>query len=246
MNRIEEAVAFAVRAHAGAVRKGTELPYILHPMEAAAIAAQLTSDPDVIAAAVLHDVLEDTPCGPDELRAAFGERVAALVLSNSEDKRRGSPAEETWEVRKQETLDHLRGASREEKIVAFADKLSNLRSILNDYYRLWEALWQRFRQKDPAKHLWYYEGVYDACAELDESPLYMEYGRILGELRSRIREYEEFGWHDPDSLEIVAAPGSGKWVFKTAHSGDVLVMTQEEFDGFVSGLRNAAGPGEDA
>ena len=244
MNRIEEAIHFAVKAHEGAVRKGTSLPYILHPLEAAAIAARFTPDPDVIAAAVLHDVLEDTPCTAHELRAAFGERVTALVLSNSEDKRPDRPAEETWEVRKQETLDHLRGASREEKIVAFADKLSNLRSILNDYLRLWETLWQRFRQKDPAKHVWYYEGVYDACAELDDSPLYLEYGRLLGELRSRVREYEEFGGHDPNSLEIIATPGSGKWVLRPAHSSDVLVMTQEEFDGFVSGLRQAAGPGE--
>ena len=57
---IQEAVNFAERAHRGAVRKGSRIPYITHPLEAAVIAASITDDPEVIAAAVLHDVLEDT------------------------------------------------------------------------------------------------------------------------------------------------------------------------------------------
>ena len=61
MNKIEEAIHYATDAHAGVNRDSTRIPYILHPLEAAAIASGLTDDPDVIAAAVLHDVVEDTP-----------------------------------------------------------------------------------------------------------------------------------------------------------------------------------------
>ena len=188
MNKIEEAISFALKAHEGAVRKGTRIPYILHPFEAAAIAAQLTTDEDVIAAAVLHDVLEDTSFTGEDLCARFGESVTALVRSSSENKRRDRPANETWVIRKQETLEHLRTASRNEKIVAFADKLSNLRATLNDFLREGERFWERFQQKDPARHLWYYEGVYSACEELSASPLFQEYGQKLQMLHTKVQE----------------------------------------------------------
>ena len=58
MNIIEKAIQFATKAHEGTCRKGTSLPYILHPLEAGAIAAQIADDPEVIAASVLHDVVE--------------------------------------------------------------------------------------------------------------------------------------------------------------------------------------------
>ncbi len=188
MNKIEQAIEYALKAHEGAKRKGSGLPYILHPLETAAIAAFFTTDEDVIAAAALHDVVEDAARTAEELRARFGGRVAALVMADSEDKRRDRPAGETWEIRKQETLDFLKTASRDEKIVTFADKLANLRSTLNDYAALGDALWDRFQQKDPERHVWYYAGVYEACAELRGCLLYGEYGGLLETLRSMLRK----------------------------------------------------------
>ena len=81
---LTDAIAFAAKCHEGQLRKGTEVPYIVHPMEACAIAATLTSDPEVLSAAVLHDVLEDAGIGERELRERFGARVAALVQAESE------------------------------------------------------------------------------------------------------------------------------------------------------------------
>ncbi len=92
MNIIEKAIQFATKAHEGACRKGTSLPYILHPLEAASIAAQITEDPEVIAAAALHDVVEDTSFTEKDIRVLFGNRVADLVMFNTEDKRRERPA----------------------------------------------------------------------------------------------------------------------------------------------------------
>ncbi len=86
-NRLEKAIIFAHRAHSRQLRKGTNTPYILHPMEAAAIVATMTDDPEIIPVAVLHDPIEDAGISPDEIAAKFGARVANLVHEETEDKR---------------------------------------------------------------------------------------------------------------------------------------------------------------
>ena len=99
---------FASKAHDGMFRKGSNIPYIVHPMEAGAIAASVTDDEEVIAAAILHDVLEDTSICEEEIENEFGKEVLRLVKSDSEDKREELPPEQTWKIRKQETIDYLR------------------------------------------------------------------------------------------------------------------------------------------
>ena len=84
MTLVTEAVIFAAQAHDGAARKGSVIPYIVHPMEVVAICATLTDDPQVLAAAALHDVMEDCGIGFDELSRRFGVRVAGLSLSDVE------------------------------------------------------------------------------------------------------------------------------------------------------------------
>lgn len=83
MTLVTEAVIFAAQAHDGAARKGSVIPYIVHPMEVVAICATLTDDPQVLAAAALHDVMEDCGIGFDELSRRFGVRVAGLVCQES-------------------------------------------------------------------------------------------------------------------------------------------------------------------
>lgn len=183
MNKIETAILFALEAHSGAFRKGSSIPYILHPLEAAAIASSITDDEDVIAAAVLHDVIEDTQFGKEDIRARFGDRVLRLVLSDTENKRNERPAEETWKIRKQETLERLEFARDDELIVIFSDKLANLRAIWNDYLLIGEALWNRFAQPNPEEQLWYYRGIYSGCARLKAYPAYREFGIKLRDLR---------------------------------------------------------------
>ena len=186
MTIFEKAVIFAVNAHSGMFRKGGTTPYIVHPLEVAAIAGYFTDDPEVLAAAVLHDTVEDTPCTHEDLCREFGKRVADLVASDSEDKREELPPSATWKVRKQEPLDALRTASREEKIIVFSDKLSNLRSLYRDYLTVWIAVWERFNQKDPAEHLWYYGSVLELCEELSDTAPYREYTQIFNDLKARV------------------------------------------------------------
>ena len=186
-NLLEEAVAFAARAHAGQVRKGTKLPYIVHLMEAVAICASLTDDVEVIAAAVLHDVVEDTDATIGQIEELFGARVARIVAGESEDKREGVPAAETWKVRKAEGIAHIANAEDVGvRMVCLGDKLSNIRAIQRDFGALGDELWQRFNQKDPAEHAWYYSAIADALkADLGHTDAWREYRSRVDAVFSR-------------------------------------------------------------
>ena len=180
MDILNSAICFAVEMHAGATRKGTDIPYIVHPLEAAAIASALTNDREVIAAAVLHDTVEDTPATREQIEKMFGDRIARLVAAESEDKMKDRPAADTWQERKQATIDHLKACGdKDVKIIALADKLSNLRAIHRDCERLGDNLWSRFNQKDPAKHGWYYASFLDTCKEFKDSDVYREYQYLI-------------------------------------------------------------------
>lgn len=167
MDIFERAVAFALEKHGGMLRKGTEIPYITHPMEAAAVVASMTSDREVLAAAMLHDVVEDTKTTIDEVRAQFGDRVAELVAYESENKREPLPPSETWLLRKKETVTLLqKTADPAEKMLVIGDKLSNIRALRRDYEAEGEQVWQRFNVTDKSLHAWYYKSIVEATKDL--------------------------------------------------------------------------------
>lgn len=170
---IQKAASYAAKAHEGVFRKGSNMPYIVHPKEVAAIVAAMGGAPEEIAAAYLHDVIEDAGITYEQLLDEFGRTVADLVLAESEDKTK------TWIERKQATIDRLRTAVREEKRITFADKLSNLRSTAEDYLAMGDVIWQKFRQKEKAMHAWYYRSVFDSFADFKNFPFYQEYEMLL-------------------------------------------------------------------
>ena len=176
---IQQAARFAAEAHEGKMRKGSEIPYIVHPLETAVIVSRMTEDPELISAALLHDVLEDTEVTFEELSELFGKRVADLVAAESEDKRK------TWKERKQATIERLASASRQEKLLCLADKLSNLRSTTADYLLKGEAVWLKFRMRDKKEHEWYYRGVLEQLSDLSGEPAYEEYKELLALLFER-------------------------------------------------------------
>jgi len=173
---IKRAAEFASRVHEGKVRKGTGIPYVTHPYEAAVIVSGITKDPEVISAALLHDVLEDTPVTYEELKAEFGTRIADLVLAESEDKSK------TWKERKSSTIERLKTAGREEKIVCLGDKLSNLRSTAAEMLKKGDTVWEKFRVTDKKEHEWYYRGVMGELSELKGEPAYEEAMRLMNEI----------------------------------------------------------------
>ena len=188
MALFEEAVRFAARAHEGQKRKGSDAPYLIHPLEVAAICATVTSDPEILAAAVLHDVVEDAGVKPEELRARFGDLVANLVSAETEDKRTDLPPAETWRIRKEESLEALKRAKDPGvAILWLGDKLSNLRSIRRLAQTRGNAVWNIFHQKDPAQHAWYYRSAAERLSALGDTPAWQEMERIIQELFPEMR-----------------------------------------------------------
>ena len=178
---LNKAIVFATNAHAGQFRKSTDIPYILHPVEATSIVGTMTTDDEILAAAVLHDVVEDTNTTVEQVKELFGDRVAHLVASESENKRENLPAESTWKIRKEETLAHLKTAPLEVKMITLGDKLSNIRAIHRDYLALGDEVWNRFNQRDPKEHCWYYQSIADSMSELSHFEAYKEYARLVHE-----------------------------------------------------------------
>ena len=157
----EKAVIYATNAHNGQTRKGTNLPFIIHPMEVAAIVAAMTLDQDMLCAAVLHDVVEDCDgISIDDIRREFGDIVASYVYQDFLKNR----------------------ASRNAKIIALGDKLANIRALYRDYNILGEELWERFNMKDKKMQSWYYRGMIEGFADLSEFHEYEEYCQLVNEL----------------------------------------------------------------
>ena len=174
---LDRAIEFAVRAHAGTERRGKGFPYIVHPLEAMAIVATITPDQELLAAAALHDTVEDTDVTLDQIRNEFGERVAGLVMIESVGDDEG-----TWHERKKKAIDRIAGASYDAKIVAMGDKLSNMRAIARDYEQQGDKLWSLFHASDPKDHEWHYRGLADALRDLKETAAFQEFEELINKV----------------------------------------------------------------
>jgi (p)ppGpp synthase/HD superfamily hydrolase len=150
---IFKAVEFATKAHAGQYRKGTMIPYIVHPLGVSKILIEYGYPEHVVIAGILHDTIEDTPVTFEEINVKFGWNVADLVVAVSEPDKSGA-----WENRKNHTLGMLKILPEEAVTLALADKFDNIRAIREDLKREGENVWSRFkRPRDRQK--WYYESL---------------------------------------------------------------------------------------
>ena len=175
---LDRAICFAVKAHANTERKGKGFPYIVHPLEAVVIVSTMTSDQELLAAAALHDTMEDTDTTYEQLVQEFGKRVADLVAHESDMKLEGS-ASATWHLRKQIAIEHLAKAPLDVKIVAMGDKLSNMRIIARDYAEIGDALWKRFHVRDPHEHAWHYYGLIQSLSSLSDTAAFQEFAMLV-------------------------------------------------------------------
>ena len=182
MELVSEAIVFAVKAHDGMRRKKSEAPYVLHPMEAAVIVGTMTDDQNLIAAAALHDVVEDAGITIEEIEEKFGKRVRELVESETEDKRADLPPESTWRIRKEESLEVLKNTDDIGVLTVWlGDKLANMRAIYRDYKIEGDAMWQRFNQKNVSEQEWYYGSIVKLTSRLSDTSAWIEY-KTLTEL----------------------------------------------------------------
>lgn len=176
MELVSRAIVFAAEVHDGMRRKKSETPYILHPMEAAVIVSTITSDQEVIAAAALHDVVEDTDVTIEEIEKRFGKRVRELVECETEDKRADLPPTDTWRIRKEESLALLRDTDDMDVLTVWlGDKLANMRSLYREWKLEGDAMWNKFNQKDPQLQAWYYSSIVELTSRLSHTPAWIEY-----------------------------------------------------------------------
>lgn len=176
---VDRALCLAVEGHKGTVRKGTNVPYIVHPMEAMIIVSTMTDDQELMAAALLHDAVEDTGITLDDIRRELGPRVAVLVDSETDREVEGLSHVESWQHRKQAAVDRLASASRDVQMVALGDKLSNMRAMARHLQEQGDRLWQRFNEKDPARHAWYYRQLVASLDPLSDTAAYREFADLV-------------------------------------------------------------------
>jgi (p)ppGpp synthase/HD superfamily hydrolase len=187
--RFQEALVLATRLHEGQYRKGTDIPYIAHPLAVCSLVLENGGNEDQAIAALLHDAIEDQgdKIGLEEIQERFGPMVAAIVDGCTDATSFPKPP---WRERKEAYLAHLRQATAAERLVAVADKLHNARTILSDHRQLGEAVWKRFTGGKEGT-LWYYRGLVKAFRSIEATRLVDELERVVSTIEGRAGRSED-------------------------------------------------------
>jgi len=181
--RYDAALVLAAMAHRNQLRKGSDLPYIAHPVHVSVILMRHGFGEDMAIAGLLHDVVEDTDVSLEAIRAEFGPKIADLVEAVSETKLVDG-VELPWEQRKAEKLAHLRAGGPDVAALKAADAIHNARSIVADLQRVGSSVWARFK-RGPGQTVDYYRAIATAVGtKLGEHA-------IVGELDEAVQALEE-------------------------------------------------------
>lgn len=189
--RFIEAFSFAVEAHAGQTRKGSEVPYTSHLVQVAGLVLEFGGDPGQAVAGLLHDVVED--CGVElaTLHDRFGADVAHIVAQCTDLVPGDRPDRKSaWIDRKRRYLVQIRNASLRCRLVVACDKLHNLRNVIADLRQDGFATLDRFTAS-PAQTRWYYESVRAALGDDVPAHLLDEVDELLVELARHVPERSE-------------------------------------------------------
>jgi len=175
---IERAAALAARGHKEQIRKHDNVPYVVHPFMVSRILTKHGFADEVIAAGLVHDVLEDTDISKEAIKKECGEEVLSIVEGLSEDKNL------EWDDRKRGYIELVRKGSDEIKAVSCADKVHNMTNMLHAYSKMGNELWTRF-SRSKEKRLWF---------EQEVLKMYDEEGfkhAMVEEYRALVKEFEK-------------------------------------------------------
>lgn len=221
---VDKAIKFAVDAHSDTERRGKGFPYVIHVLEAMEIVATMSNDPHLLAAAALHDTVEDTDVTIDDIRREFGDRVAEIVAAESDRVDTSVDESKTWRGRKQAAIDRLSSASQDAKMVALGDKLSNIRAIRRDYFEIGDKLWDRFHAPGgKADHEWHYRGLAASLSDLSGTDAYSEFVRAVDDV---------FGEPAPELVDMGEYEQSGDGFTATSYNhrdGKRMVKMYSDF-----------------
>lgn len=176
---INKAIEMAAKAHKEQNRKVTDTPYIVHPFEVALILQENGAGEEVIASGILHDTLEDTDLKKKDIKEVFGDKILEFIIGASEEleNRENTP----WHDRKLHTIEHLKNAPLEVKMISCADKLSNIRSMIKGYNEMGDKLWDRFNAPYE-KQKWYYQSLIQSLTALDGFKMYKQFKEAVNYL----------------------------------------------------------------
>jgi (p)ppGpp synthase/HD superfamily hydrolase len=176
-SQFESALVYANQLHANQVRKGSDVPYISHLLSVAALVLEDGGTEEEAIAALLHDAIEDQGGAKtrDEIRQKFGDNVVAIVNGCTDSEVFPKPP---WKERKEAYIRHISEATLEVRRVSLADKLHNARSILADWYKIGEAVWDKFKGGKEGT-LWFYQSFLAAQKEAGCSFLSEELERVV-------------------------------------------------------------------
>lgn len=174
---IDTAARIAALAHKEQTRKQDDTPYITHPFAVALKLAQHGFSDEVIAAAIIHDVLEDTEYPEDELRAAMGTDVMAIVDAVTNDDTL------SWEEKKLKYIETVRTGNDGAKAVATADKVHNLETLIQSLNVVGPSIWDAFK-RGKEKKIWFEDAMLAMLKESWDHPLVAEYEERLEELKT--------------------------------------------------------------
>jgi len=176
-SRFEQALIYATQLHANQVRKCSDIPYISHLLSVAALILEDGGDEEEAIAGLLHDAVEDR--GGIETREAilrqFGERVVSIVDGCTEPYLEPKPP---WRDRKLQYIEQMRHASPSVLRVSMADKLHNARSILTDWHREGDAVWDKFSGGKEGT-LWFYRSLLEVYQQSNSKFFKLELERIV-------------------------------------------------------------------
>lgn len=163
---VERAMRRAARAHRTQLRKSSDVPYLTH-LASVALILQLGGfhDEHVLAAALLHDCVEDAELTLDDLRAEFPPAVVEYVAAATERKYEADGRKRSWEDRKAEHIEQVAAAPLPARAIILADKLHNIGTMLYDL-AAGESLWERFGAA-PSRLVWYYTAIIEAAGQED-------------------------------------------------------------------------------
>jgi (p)ppGpp synthase/HD superfamily hydrolase len=188
--RYDAALVLAARAHRRQKRKGSDIPYLVHPVHVSTILLRHAFAEDVIIAGLLHDVVEDSDVSLDSIETHFGALVAEMVRVVTEKKReRGG--KRSWEIRKQEALALLRQAGPDAVAVKAADTVHNARTLARQLARDGASIWDYYT-RGPEQTLWYYDSVAEiTAARLGTHPLVDEVFLAVRDLERSIEQAKD-------------------------------------------------------
>lgn len=176
MDKIEYAIYYATKAHKGQKRKMEDIDMIFHPFTVGMILQRNRQDEDVVAAGILHDVVEDTEKTFEDIERDFGKTIRDYVYDASEPDKTLP-----WKERKLHTINHIKTAPLGSKLIVACDKISNLEDSLSNIkkYGIDKVL-----SSNPEEQKWYYISVYESCIDGVDSnnPIFKRYRNILKEL----------------------------------------------------------------